>query len=252
MIKYTTTYKNNKSSIRWFCSSQAHPADSDLMTRINSLLDKNKAFNKESKYELLKIEDNTLEQKRVSLNKVRMEEEKKAQGYIGQCIDHISVSQEDLQIINEKKAKARELVEMYETKLSSLEINSPDDIKNVLKISHLIDKARDKNTDDIIGHLETCMEKNVQSDDLIWLRRAFAIRNAKRKEVIEENDKLYLEEKKLMDKFAEAMAEKNAATTDKLAEAVTEKNSATTDNRSLTEDFADPNLEQPSYMDPED
>jgi len=241
MKKYTTIYKKNKLSIRLFCSSQVHPTDRNLMSRIDALLDKNKALHKQSQYELLNTEHDALKQKRVSLYKVHMEEEKKAQGYIDQCINHVSVSAEDLNIINEKKAKARELAEMYESKLNSLDVNSSDDIKNVLKIGHLMGKARDKNTDDIIGHLETCLEKNAQGEDLIWLRRAFLMRNAKRKEVIEENDKLYLENKNLMDKLSELELE-----------AVTGKNPATTDNRSLTEDFADPNLEQPSYMDPED
>jgi len=104
MKRYIIFYDKNKLPTRLFCSSQAQHADSDLMTRINALLDKNKGFNKQSKYELLKAEDDTLEQKRVSLNKVRIEEEKKAQGYIDQCIHNVSVSQEDLKIINEKKS----------------------------------------------------------------------------------------------------------------------------------------------------
>lgn len=268
ILTITATVANKNFASRPFSCSYAFNMDSDLMSRISAMLNKNKSLNKEFKHGILSKEKQTVNKLRESLDERLLQEHKKAQDYIKNAL--ADATAEDITILNEKRSLTNNIIQQYKLKIECLDRNDPQYDKNIAILRHLSMKSMDKHLDETTENLEKSMLKacldTAGPDTAMWLKRGMTSRRLERAKILQEDKELFIKEKELFGKIAEI--EKNSSA-DADASADREKNSSAdfpaktgkntdnnTDNKteksSLIDDFANPNLEQPSYMDPED
>lgn len=244
---------NKKLVARSFSHSQVVKMDANFMSKINALLAKNKTLSEVSENEILDKQGERLASERKSLNERLLKEHEKSQSFLGESLS--SATKNDFDLLEAKRSVTEGVAQQYRDKLNSLDHNDPEYIKKSLVLKHLITKLVDKNTDDSMQHLEACVEKDhlktVGPEGVIWLKRAFTKRCDERNKILQEDEKLYLKEKEFMGKLASKLAEELAEETGN-SSTIAEGSDNKLEKRSLIDDFADPNLEQPSYMDPED
>ena len=218
------TYINN---IRLFSITPVLLVDSDdLMSRIDQLINKNRDLFEKTKNDTMSESRKTMDQDLVKSDKAMQEHIKNLSASLS---DQDKKKWYDLLDQNEK------LINLYVKKISDLDIKDPSYEENAHKLFNLAKKARNTSFD----QLESLCSNAVKSDpDYInasWIEKQFfnAARTKalkEREETLKADQDLYLKEQEFLKK----------------------KSLESKDSSSLIDDYANPNLEQASFMDPED
>ena len=194
--------------------------DNDLMERINKLLKQNQNLVKKSKSSVLNKEREEMDTK--------LEKEHKV---MGEFLETCSTSLND----NERAAwddiqkKNKNLLDLYVKKIQELDTEQPDYEQKAHKLYQLAKNSVTKQTEDLESLNYDATRRNMDETkatftETLLFNAARTSRLNERKKILDSDKQLYLKEQDNLKK----------------------------DQSSLIDDFANVNLEQPSYMDPDD
>lgn len=207
---------------RVFTTTSVLKVDDDLMTRLEKLLKKNRDLVNESKLDLF-IKD------RETMNKKLDDQAKKMVKFLETLGGNLNSSEKkDWENINERSERMRKLLN---EKIDNLNTDDPLYNKNLFDLLQLHINNNVKQDD----AMESIALKAVHRDMEETKAGSFAkqLFNSVRTKVLNERNEVLEANKELFQKEKEFFSKKDK-------------------EPSLIDDFANPALEQPSYMDPED
>lgn len=214
-------------NIKFFSLTPVLAGDNDdLMSRIDQLMNKNKSLFEKSKPELL------------SKNRESMDESlKKSYIAIAEHLKHLSASltDQDKKKWDDLANENYKLLNLYVKKISDLDVKDPSSEEKANKLYHLAKKSKNICCDKLESLGFEAVKADTEYKEANWIEKQFF--NAARTKTLKEREKVLKADEDLYLKEQEYFKSKS---------------SESKDNSSLIDDFANPNLEQASFMDPED
>jgi hypothetical protein len=209
----------------------------DTLAKIDNLIKKNKSLIEQHKPILRKKIFERFQEEHLKLLEQSNINDSKSSKFLGDWLSRVA-SKEDISEINKKIGQKNALVSLFNEKIDSLE-KEQDNSKEYdtsialeqYKLNYQVKKA----------------DMNALDNVLEILRKNMSLKPKSSPEIakgLKELENLISENKQLNEKVTQAHKERQNL----LSEALEDEKK----KRSLVEDFADPNLYQPSYMDPED
>lgn len=255
MLPSLALYNHNRG---FSCGLVLKVGDNDLFSRIDELMKTNKALQKEAKFNFLKKEKATILESRMALTERLMEEKNKSDLFIQKGME--SINAKDAEILNKRSVEFKSILDMYLRKHKELEESKPFDSEKLFNLSVLMGKKAEEEKDFVCKYVSECAIKKCtkegDNEALIWLKRSITSRITERKEILAEDNMLRKAEKELLLKCLAAERQHSdvpqSVDSEKVNAGTSTGKEKEKEKSSLVSDFADPNLEQPSYMDPED
>ncbi len=219
----------------------------DLMTRINKLMQTNKDF-------VDKAMPDVLTKERANLDKNLADETKSMKSFLD--LASTSLKDDGLNKCNSLVEQTKRLTDLTQKKIDELDPKDPSYNLEVCKLVHLQKKFYNNHLDQLEPIMHEAIKKDMDETKADFVERLFFTnaRNKRLKErklVLEAENNLQLKEIEFFNKQAQ-----QSSIDEVTASIVNVKETQTTNKQpnkpSNIEDFADPNLDMPTYMDPED
>lgn len=191
----------------------------DIMSRIEQLLKDNREVTQG-------ISDSILNMKKGAMNKERLTvEENKMTAYLSKVTSYLNET-ERAQIDKTLDDEAK-VINLVMEKLKALDPTDPNWMEKRLNYNQFMNNTHFKTLDTVEAATHDSTERNMKDFNASFLERQ--VFYSQRKERLKERKEVLEADKEL---FSERLQEHKTS--------------------SLIDDYADPNLEQPSYIDPED